>query len=91
MSRRVYTVDSDEPGEDEPILENWSHNKQGRGKYKRKQKAGRKSPVPIGRAGIQEPRDAEVYLGDLTEQEVIDNVRALPELRHRGKVCVSFL
>jgi hypothetical protein len=91
MSRRAHAVESDEAGDDELAQVNWFKPKQGRGKYQRKGKAARKPTGPPVQTEIQEPAAPEAYLGDPTEQEVIDNVRALPDFRSGGKVCVVLI
>jgi len=88
MSRRVQTLDSDEPGEDEPIEEEWfkGKGKGSRRKIRKKQKPAKAGPGFPEPAANQEPTEPEVYLGDPTEQEVIENVRQLPDVRYKGKV-----
>lgn len=87
MSRRARAPDSDEPNDDPEEL-NWSGVKQGRGKYKRKRTARGKAPAPPPPLQTQneEPSVPAEYLGDPTEMEVIENVRALPDIRSGGKV-----
>lgn len=89
MSRRARTIDSDDPHDDDPIEVNWSGVKQGRGKYKRRRQArGGVVPPPPLQTQDQVPPPPMVYLGDPTEAEVIENVRALPEIGY-GKVNKS--
>jgi len=88
MSRRVQTLDSDEPGEDEPIEEQWFKGKGGRRKIRKKQKPAKTAAGFPEPAANQEPTVPEAYPGDPTEQEVIENVRQLPDIRSKGKVKI---
>lgn len=82
MSNWVRTIDSDEPGDDEP-MEVFTSKKRKRSK---RGKAVTKGTDPVRQVLDQEPPADMQYLGDLTEQEVIDNVRNLPDRRSGGKV-----
>jgi len=85
---RIHTIHADDLGDDEPMEENW---------FKRKEKKGSQSqeanraPSRVFPGQIQEASTPAVYEGDPTEQEVIDNIRNLPDIRLGGKVIVSCL
>ena len=86
MSNWVRTIDSDEPGDDEP-MEVFTSKKRKRSK---KGKATMKATGPVMPVLNQEPTEPVYNLGDPTEQEVIDNVRNLPDRRRGGKVRNHF-
>lgn len=86
MSRRVQTIDSDESG-DEPHELSWNKRKGKKRKARGKHAAMTKAPGPTLPVESQQDDMPEVYAGDPTEQEVIDNVRNLPDIsRPGGKV-----
>jgi len=89
MTSHTRTLDADEPGDDEPVEEGWFISK------KRKRSTARtrttEATVPVMPLVNQEPTAPMDYLGDPTEQEVIDNVRNLPDIRSGGKVRIYFL
>ena len=89
MRGRRETIHSDEPGDDdEPKDTGWFKGKGKRGRKVGKRKEAVRPPGPV--IGIEnEPAMVPaVYPGDPTEQEVIDNVRDLPDIRQGGKVRV---
>ena len=89
MSSRVQTVDSDEPGDDEPVEEVWFTSSKKRKRSDRKTRAPKaKSTVMPAESRAETPVAPTQYLGDLTEQEVIDNVRNLPVTKSGGKVRI---
>ena len=91
MSSRVQTVDSDEPGDDEPVEEVWFTTSKKRKRSDRKTRATKaKSVVVPVESQAETPAASTQYLGDLTEQEVIDNVRNLPATTSGGKVRRSY-
>ena len=88
MSSRVRTIDSDVSGDDEPVEETWFQEK-GKKVHARNKRGGAGKPKgPWIPAENEQPPQPTVYLGDATEQEVIDNVRNLPDIRRGGKVGV---
>ncbi len=84
MSSHVRTIDSD--GDDEPVEETWFQEKVKKGHARNKRGDARKPNGPWIPAENRQPPQPAVYLGDATEQEVIDNVRNLPDMRRGGKV-----
>jgi len=84
-------IDSDESGE-EPQELPWYTGDTKKRKSKGKQNAAKRATGPILPVVEQEEPMAEVYAGDPTEQEVIDNVRNLPDIsRPGGKVMCNHL
>ncbi|KAF8961701.1 hypothetical protein BDZ97DRAFT_1759716 [Flammula alnicola] len=72
MSTRVHTLDSGESSDDEPQEMGWW--KENKGRPQRKGKGGSNARVVPEVQEPWQPVEPEVYLGDPTEQEVIDNV-----------------
>jgi len=99
MSGRVRTVDSDEPGDDEPVEELWFTSSKKRKRSDRTNSApkAKSTVMPVvsqastAAAPMQYDDTPMQYLGDPTEQEVIDNVRNLPYTKSGGKVRLYFL
>ncbi|KAF8962368.1 hypothetical protein BDZ97DRAFT_1759410 [Flammula alnicola] len=89
MSTHVHTLDSGESSDDEPQEMGWW--KENKGRPQRKGKGGSKARVVPKVQEPWQPVEPEVYLGDPTEQEVIDNVQNLPEIRPGGKSQNDFL
>jgi len=86
MSTWVRPVESDEPGDDEP-KEVWFNSPQNSKKRKRGRTGKGASKATIPEMPVfSEPVGLTDYPGDPTEQEVIDNVRNLPDERSGGKV-----
>jgi len=90
MSTWVRSVDSDEPGDDEP-KEVWFKPAENSRKRKRSRKGKGAAKVPMIPVLSEEPMAPTEYPGDPTEQEVIDNVRNIPDTRSGGKVKVYLL
>ena len=82
MSNWVRTIDSDAPGDDEP-MEVFTSKKR---KRSTKGRATMKATGPVMPVLNQEPTTPVYDLGGPTEQEVIDNVRNLPDRTWEGKV-----
>lgn len=89
-SRRVFvrTVDSEESvDDDEPVEVNWT---KGRGTKRKRGRKGQSTNTTAGPSVIPmqsvEQTAPAAYLGDPTDQEIIDNVRSLPDIRPGGKV-----
>jgi hypothetical protein len=89
MSTWVRVIDSEEPDSDEP-KEVWvSMGGSRKRKRSRRSKGSMKVIAPM--VPVMEPAAPMEYPGDPTEQEVIDNVRGLPDARSGGKVIICFL
>ena len=58
-------------------------------KRSKKGKGSRNVTIPV--IQVTQPAAPMEYPGDPTEQEVIDNVRGLPDARSGGKVIICFL
>jgi len=85
---RIHTIDADEDGDDEPKEESWFKKKEKRSGKLTKGKGVNKATAS-SKAVQNEETMPTAYPGDPTEQEVIDNVRGLPDcLRPWGKVIV---
>lgn len=89
-SRRIFvrTVDSEEPvDDDEPVEVNWT---KGRGSKRKRTRKGQSTNAAAGPSVIPMQRVEQtapaVYFGDPTDQEIIDNIRNLPDIRPGGKV-----
>ncbi len=89
MSTWVRVIDSEEPDDDEP-KEVWFATGASR-KRKRSKKGKGSRNVTIPAMPVTQPAAPMEYPGDPTEQEVIDNVRGLPDTRSGGKVIICCL
>lgn len=91
MSTWVRTVDSDDAGEDEPLEEEWFQTRTKKRKRGTEGNGAMNMTVPVIPVLIQQPAAPIDYPGDLTDQQVIDNVQNLPDTRSGGKVRIHFL
>jgi hypothetical protein len=89
-SRRIFvrTVHSEESvDDDEPVEANWT---KGKGTKRKRTRKGPNTNTTAGPSVIPmqsvEQTAPAAYLGDPTEQEIIDNIRNLPDIRPGGKV-----
>ena len=89
MSTWVWVVDSEEPDDDKPKEVWFATGASQKRKRSKKGKWSRNVTVPV--IPVTQPAAPMEYPGDPTEQEVIDNVRGLPNTRSGGKVISCFL
>jgi hypothetical protein len=82
---RIRTIDADDLGDDEPVEEKWFKQKKTRGAPSQK---ANKAVNRVFPAHGQDASTPAVYDGDPTEQEVIANIRNLPDIRLGGRVIV---
>jgi len=86
----IHTIHADEDCDDEQQEESWFKKKEKRGKKSTKGKGVNKATGSSKAVENLEEMMPAAYPGDPTEQEVIDNVRDIPDtLRPWGKV-ISF-
>src|SRR6266700_853164 len=87
---RIHTIHADEEDDDEPQEESWFKKKEKRSKKSTKGKGVSITTGSFKAVKTPEEMMPAAYPGDPTEQEVIDNVRDIPDtLRPWGKV-ISF-
>jgi len=80
---RRGTIHADDLGDDEPVEEKWFKRK---GTREAPSQEANKAASRVFHAQSQDASTAAVYDGDPTEQEVIANIRNLPDIRVGGKV-----